>query len=261
MVYATAARGFRPGGGNAQYPVTGVYWSAVFAPYNFSGNRWPGSYRSDSVWSYELGEKSRWFDRRLTINASAYYEDWNNIQLLAFPGDWALNINGNRGTIYGGDIDTRTVLGVGLVLSASVGYTHASVDSGPHWQITPKDVLPDVAPVNANVNLSYSKSLSDQYTFNSLIEYAYVSHRYSIDFLYGHSLNGEYTRLPSYSLTNLRAGVEAAAGWGVSVFVNNVFNKHAELENLFQETLPSAAFNRVVTNQPLTAGVDLTYRF
>jgi len=261
MVYVTAARGFRPGGGNAQYPVTGAYWSAVFAPYNFSGNRWPSSYSSDSVWSYEIGAKSRWLERRLTVNASVWYEDWNHIQLLAFPGDWALNINGNRGTIYGGDIDTRTVLGAGFVLSASVGYTHASVDSGPHWQITPKDVLPDVAPVNANVNLSWWHSISDEYTFNSLLEYAYVSHRYSIDFLYGHSLNGEYSLLPSYALTNLRAGIEAAGGWGVSLFVNNVFNKHAELENLFQETLPSAAFNRVVTNQPLTAGVDLTYRF
>jgi hypothetical protein len=43
--------------------------------------------------------------------------------------------------------------------------------------------------------------------------------------------------------------------------VNNVFNKHAQLESLYQETLPSAAFNRIVTNQPMTAGIDLTYRF
>jgi len=64
-----------------------------------------------------------------------------------------------------------------------------------------------------------------------------------------------------FNATLSSAGIEAAGGWGVSLFVNNVFNKHAELENLFQETLPSAAFNRVVTNQPLTAGVDLTYRF
>jgi hypothetical protein len=47
----------------------------------------------------------------------------------------------------------------------------------------------------------------------------------------------------------------------VALFVNNAFNGQAQLENLFQETLPSAAFNRVISNQPLTAGADLTYRF
>jgi hypothetical protein len=34
----------------------------------------------------------------------------------------------------------------------------------------------------------------------------------------------------------------------------------AQLENLLQETLPSAAFNRVLTNQPLTGGLDVSYR-
>jgi iron complex outermembrane recepter protein len=261
MVYATAAKGFRPGGGNAQYPTTGVVWSAAYQPYNFTGNKWPTSYRSDSVWSYELGGKSRWFDRRLTINASGYFERWNNIQLLAFPSDWALNLNGNHATIYGGDIDARAVLGAGFVLSAAVGYTRARVDSGAHWQITPTNVLPDVAPVNGTVNLTYTKGVSDHYTFTSQAEYAYVDHRYSLDFLYGHSANGEYSLLPSYGLANFRAGIESDGGWGAALFVNNAFNKRAQLENLFQETLPSAAFNRVVTNQPLTAGIDLTYRY
>jgi len=43
------------------------------------------------------------------------------------------------------------------------------------------------------------------------------------------------------------------------LFANNLLNKRAELESLFQENLPSAAFNRIVTNQPRTVGVDLTY--
>ncbi len=50
-------------------------------------------------------------------------------------------------------------------------------------------------------------------------------------------------------------------GWTASLFVNNVFNKHAQLEYLWQETLPAASFNRTVTNQPLTAGVDLSWKF
>jgi outer membrane receptor protein involved in Fe transport len=261
MTYATLSKGFRPGGGNAQYPVTGPYWSAVYAPYKFQGSKWPSSYQPDTVWSFEIGEKARFFDRRLTVNGSIYYERWNDIQLLALPGDWALNINGNHATIWGGEIETRAVLGRGFELGVSAGYTKAYVDSGTHWQITPVNELSDVAPLTGNVNLNYTRELTDQYTFISRLETAYVGPRYSLAFPYGYSLNGKYIQLPSYGLTNLRAGVQSRAGWGAAVFVNNVFNRHAQLESLFQEDLPSAAFNRIVTNQPLTAGVDLTYRF
>jgi outer membrane receptor protein involved in Fe transport len=261
MVFATASKGFRPGGGNAQYPVTGPYWSAVYAPYNFPGGKWPTSYQPDSVWSYEIGEKARFFDRRLTVNASVYYEDWQNIQLLALPGDWALNINGNHAKIYGAEIETRTVLGGGFQLSASGGFTHASVDPGQHWQLTPTHKLSDVAPVTASVVLSYSKALTDKYTFSARAEESYVGQRYSLAFPFGYSLNGEYIPLPAYEVTNLRAGIKSRDGWGAELFVNNLFDKHAQLESLFQETLPSASFNRIVTNQPLTAGIDLTLRF
>jgi iron complex outermembrane recepter protein len=261
MAYLTVAKGFRPGGGNARYPTTGPYWSAVFAPYNFAGGKWPSSYQPDSVWSYEIGEKARFFERRLTVNASIYYEDWSNIQLEALPGDWALNINGNHATIYGGEIETRVILGGGFEVGVSGGYTHAWVDPGPHWQITPTHKLSDVAPVTANAILSYSRQLTEKYVFTSRVENAYVSQRYSLAFPFGFSLNGEYIPLPAYDLTNIRAGIQSRDGWGAALFVNNAFNKHAQLESLFQEDLPSAAFNRIVTNQPLTAGVDLTYRF
>jgi outer membrane receptor protein involved in Fe transport len=261
MTYGTIAKGFRPGGGNAQYPVTGPYWSAVFAPYNFSGNKWPSSYQPDSVWSYELGEKARFFNRHLTVNASVYYEDWDQIQLEALPGDWALNINGNRASIYGVEVETKAILPYGFGLNLSAGYVNAQVDPGPHWQLTPAHKLSDVAPVTADLNLTYSHPVFNTYKFTANLETSYVGPRYSLAFPYGYSLNGKYIELPGYSLTNIRMGIESDANWKVSLFVNNLFNEHAQLESLFQETLPSASFNRIVTNQPLTAGADISYRF
>jgi outer membrane receptor protein involved in Fe transport len=260
MVYATVAKGFRPGGGNAAYPTTGPYWSATFAPYNFTSGKWPSSYKSDSVWSYELGEKARLFDRRLTLDASLYYEDWQNIQLEALPGDWPLNINGEHASIYGGEAEAKAALGGGFDLSLSGSYTDASVDPGPHWLIEPLHKLSDVTPVNGDLILSYSHDLTDRYRFNAQLENAYVGKRFSLAFPYGFTTNGEYIALPSYDLTNLRAGIQSSDGWGVTVFVTNLFNQRAQLESLLQETLPSAAFNRIVTNQPLTAGIDLSFR-
>jgi outer membrane receptor protein involved in Fe transport len=264
MTYATVAEGFRPGGGNAQYPVTGAYWSSVFAPYNFPGGKWPSSYKSDSVWNYEIGTKAEFLKHRLEVDASVYYEDWQNIQLLAEPGDWALNINGRKAEIAGGDIDTRALLGAGFTASLSVGYTHVWVDPGAHWEIVPGNVLPDVPQWNGNASISYSRPLSKHYTFTARAENSYVGSHRSLDFLYGFSTNGEYALLPSYDLTNFRVGIESmreGSDWSFSLFVNNAFNKQAKLDYLFQETLPAASFDRVLSNQPLTAGADVSYRF
>src|SRR3984885_1677360 len=95
MAYGTVASGFRPGGGNAAYPTTGSAWGAAFQQQNYTSGKWPSTYEPDRVLSYELGEKARLLDRRLTVNASVYYEDWRHVQLEAYPNDWALNINGN----------------------------------------------------------------------------------------------------------------------------------------------------------------------
>ena len=78
-----------------------MVYGAVFAPYNYTNGKWPTTYNSDSVWSYELGEKASFLNQRLIFNASIYYEDWSNIQLEAYPGDFVQNINGIGAKIYG----------------------------------------------------------------------------------------------------------------------------------------------------------------
>jgi outer membrane receptor protein involved in Fe transport len=261
MIYGTVSNGSRPGGGDAVYPTTGAIWAPAFAAYNYPSGKWPSTYQPDSVWSFELGEKARFFDRRLTLNASVFYEDWRHIQLEAYPNVWALNINGNSATIYGGEIAADANLGAGLNLKASYGYLQENLDPGTHWQIQPTNVLPDVTPVNADVIVSYSKALSGSLTFKSQVEASYTGHHYSLAFGNGYQINGQYIELPSYTLVNLRATLASSHGWSVAAFVNNVTNTHAQLESLFQLNEATTAFNRIVTNQPLTAGVDLTYRF
>jgi len=261
MVYATAANGFRPGGGDAVYPTTGVIWGPAFAAYHYASGKWPASYSPDKVWSYELGEKARFLERRLTVNASLYYERWQNIQLEAYPNVWALNINGNHATILGGEIDALAVLGAGFNLEVTAGYINEYLDPGSHWQIVPGDKLPEVSPVTGDAILSYLKPLTAHYAFTGRVETSYTGSRYSLAFPYGYQTNGKYIQLPGYALTSIRAGIEARGGWTATLFVNNAFNKHAELENLFQLLEATTSFNRIVTNQPRTAGVDLTYRF
>jgi outer membrane receptor protein involved in Fe transport len=261
MAYATVATGFRPGGGDAVYPTTGAAWGGAFQQQNYTGTKWPSTYEPDRVLSYELGEKSRFLDRRVTLDASIYYEDWRHVQLEAYPNDWALNINGNYVTIYGADIDLLADLGAGFQFEVAAGYLYEWLEGGPHWVITPVHKMPEVAPESGTVSLNYFKQINADYSFTARLENSYTGARYSIYFSHPYEFTGTYRQMPAYDLINLRGGLKFHDVWSATLFVNNLTNKHAQLESMFTENEPQPDFTRIITNQPLTAGVDLTYRF
>ena len=261
MAYGTVSSGFRPGGGNAAYPTTGTAWGGAFQQQGYTSGKWPSTYEPDRVVSYELGEKARMLDRRLTVNASIYYEDWRHVQLEAYPNDWALNINGNYVSIYGADIDMLADLGAGFQFELAAGYLSEYLNGGPHWVIAPVHKMPEVAPESGTAALSYSRSLGSSYTFTARLENSYTGPRYSIFFSDPYEFTGTYKQLPGYDLLNIRTGITFLDKWSATLFVDNVTNKHAQLESMFTENEPQPDFTRIETNQPLTAGVDLTYRF
>jgi iron complex outermembrane receptor protein len=80
MVYARAASGFRPGGPNF-----------VLSP--GLGNP---TYSPDRLWSYELGEKATFLDRRATFNFDVYDILWKDIQVTVNVG--GVNQLENAGT-------------------------------------------------------------------------------------------------------------------------------------------------------------------
>src|SRR6202034_427801 len=70
-VYATAARGYRPGGPNVGL-TTGLGCTL--------NNAYSPLYQPDTVWNYELGTKMEFLDRKLSIDVAAYRIDWKNVQ-------------------------------------------------------------------------------------------------------------------------------------------------------------------------------------
>ncbi len=260
LAYFTVATGFRPGGGDALYPTTGAAWGSAFQQAGYA-SKWPTTYEPDRVVSYELGEKARFLDRRLTVNSSVYYEDWRNPQLEAYPNDWALNINGNSVSIYGADIDVLADIGAGFQLELAAGYLYEWLEGGPHWIITPIHKMPEVAPESGTFSVNYSRALGGSYTFTARLENSYTGPRYSIYFSNPYEFSGTYRQMPGYDLVNIRAGVKSGDKWSATAFINNLTNKHAQLESMFTENEPQPSFTRIETNQPLTGGVDLTYRF
>jgi iron complex outermembrane receptor protein len=261
MVYATAAKGFRPGGGNQPLPI----FPPPNSPANFNYKAWPTSYKSDSLWSYEVGEKARFLDRRLTVNTGLYYEDWTQIQLEELPFGYPLFDNSGDAKIYGAELELKALLATGFTLSASGAYTHAKLEPGPHYTIVMQGqpvgapvstVVPDVPEYTANIGLDYNHPLDGPLSLLAHADYTYTGQRYDLV-----AINqGQMWRLPGYALANLRVGVNIGAEWAVSLFCDNLANNHPALENMTALNLANPDFNRVLTSQPRTIGLDFNFK-
>jgi iron complex outermembrane receptor protein len=111
MVYFTYSTGYRPGGINRLARVD--------------------SYRPDTVTNYEIGAKTSWFDRKLTVNVAVYDEEWSKPQFqVTTPGSNGTLSTYNVGSarVRGGEGNVSVKLGH-LVLSANAAYIDAKLTS------------------------------------------------------------------------------------------------------------------------------------
>ena len=246
-VYATVARGFRPGGINQQIPDPPCTLTTE-------------TYGPDSIWNYEIGEKAKLLDNRLVVNADIYYIRWSQVQqAVNQPCGYPLTENAGTAASYGPEIEISAILTPELVLGFSGTYTHATLTSvnatleQADSAFTPGLGLLNVPKYTETTSLTYTKPLSDNVKFTARVNNSYVGQSTDIDFTYG--------TLPSYDLVGLRFGLlgEKLSGF---LFVDNATDKRAELginTTGFAYTIPSLI--RVATNQPRTIGVDMKYRF
>lgn len=113
MVYASAGRGFRAGGFNANDRITGVY-------------------KAETDWSYELGSKTSWLDNRLQADASLFYTEDYNRQIYILDQLTASETVANpvaRARIDGVELDLRAVPFGGLEVSLDTGLQDSRIQS------------------------------------------------------------------------------------------------------------------------------------
>ena len=259
LLYTTISKGFRPGGGNQPIPTAGPLGSQCEADLQTNHGTTafvasPLSFAPDNVWSYEIGEKASTLENRLTINSALYFEKWNGVQ-QNIPLGCGFPYTDNSGVahIYGGELEVNALLTTGLVLSANAGYAHATFVVGSlEAGITAGTPVQDVPDWTSSVALAYRHKLRDDLALTARMENNYVAGHTDATFSINH--------LPSYDLTNLRAGVESGH-WSAVLFAKNVFNNKALLSDASAINVNAATFNRVAVSQPLTVGVDLNYHF
>lgn len=246
MFYAVAAKGFRPGGANN---VPGLA-SALLG------------YAPDSLWNYEGGVKSQWFDRRLTLNAAAYQIDWSNMQISATSANGAFSYltNAGKARIKGFEIEAVARPISGLTISGTAAVVDAKLtedQANSTILITGStglrgDKFPNVAKFSGSAAVEYTWPLKGD--LNGLIraDYAYVGEsasQFRPTYVY-------YEKQGDYGYANVRVGVEGA-DWGAYAFVNNV----ADEVGLMSVTSAVNNAKQVVSISPRTAGIQVRKRF
>jgi outer membrane receptor protein involved in Fe transport len=246
--YTTAARGFRPGGVNQQIP-TGI-----------GCNLTAETYGPDNTWNYEVGEKAKLADNRVTVNADYYYIRWGDVQQLLNQGcGYPLTQNAGVAAAYGPEIEISARLTDHWSASLSGAHTHSALKSvNPELTAANSAFVPGLPILNipdntASASLTYSTPISDNFRLTARASGSYVGSSTDISYTYG--------TLEPYSLYGLRIGL-ASERYTVSLFADNITNKHAQLginTTSFDWVIPS--LTRVATNTPRTIGVDLRVQF
>ena len=147
-LYGTVSKGFRPGGPELADSCSSCVSAA------------PTQFGPDSVWNYELGEKLRFLNSRISVNGAIYYEDWTNVQQqVSSSCGFKFTANAGKATVYGAELEVAVVLVPGFVLSQNVGYTHAvNSTTLPAAGVVSGERLLDVPEVTANTALSFKRS-------------------------------------------------------------------------------------------------------
>ena len=205
-IYARVATGFRPGGPNAVPPA---------APADF-----PATYDSDSLTSYEAGYKHSAADGRFSMDLTAYFLDWDDIQVTSSFSGFTGNANAGSAASQGLELTTMFAPTDGLVISFNAAYTDAYLtEDAPDLGAEDGDPLSYVPEWNFGLLADYeweTKGGSLAYVGGSL---GYTGDRPAG--LSNRDADGDIREIDSYTTVNLRAGLRLDS-WFVELYGKNL---------------------------------------
>lgn len=250
MVYALYSEGFRIGGvNNANQPFAeGI----------------PATFDSDELTNFEFGIKSMLMDRRVQLNASAFFVDWDDIQVE--PRDPAGNIpfttNGGAAEVQGLEWGVDALLSDNLRwnFTGTWLFTHELTENQP---VLPGaspfvvigrdgDEIPNTPDVQFYTSLRYDATLADRPTrFIADVRYRGKT---NTEFVPEHPFNIE---LDSYTLVDFYADMDVTDNFTLGLYVKNAFDELAIYDGIATFQDPKS----IVSARPRTFGVSGRFTF
>ncbi len=240
-LYARAASGYRAGGPNSPFtdPATGEQRSS--APY-----------RSDSLWSYELGYKADLPDGLGRIDVALFQIDWKDLQVQIFTGGASGTGNAgkarSRGLEFGAELRPLPA----LTLRAAASFIDAKLsEDSPGLGGVAGERLPTAPKVAA--------SLGGRLDVGAGFIGAQLGHVGARTVSFTGSAGTPSYRLPAYTTLDLNGGT-TIADFEVGVYVRNLNDERGQVSANTQ----FAGFGAPVTVnyiRPRTFGVTASRSF
>jgi iron complex outermembrane recepter protein len=239
MVYARLASGYRPGGANPS-----------------PGGVVPPQYEPDKTQNFELGLKGDFLDRRVSLDASAYFIEWKDFQFNLFnPALITYTSNGGRARSRGIELAAGLRPLSGLTIDGWVSWGEAELTENFSPAATAIGVSGDRLPFSsrftAHVDVEQEFPLWNEVSFFVGAAANRVGERF------GPFRNNVVRQVfPAYTQVDLRAGMRSES-WSVDLFATNVTDERGALAGGLG-ALPS---NALVYIRPRTVGLSLTKNF
>ena len=253
MSYLRIATGYKAGGFNARSS------NAGFEP--------------EDLISYELGMKSELLDRRLRLNAAAFYVDHDDLQVQQFQagsgGATSVTVNAGKAHYMGVEAEFEALLAERLTLSGALGYIDREYDE--FLILDPaSNAIVDVADsarftyapdTTANVALRYDFPRFDLGQFSGRIEYNYRGKVYFYPTVVGtpvhEQIAGDGRGLLDARLTLAEIPIGSAEA-SVALWGKNLTDEEYRVHGI---DFGALGFATNVYGEPLSCGVDFTITF
>ncbi len=245
LYYATWSEGFRPGLLNRPGGAPGPQGFTV-----------PFALDTDEVTNWELGWKIEMFDNTLRFNGSAFYVEIDSLQTTIFDpsiSNLFFSDNAADAEIRGveGDFIWMSTALPGLTLGGAFSYLDTKITEviTPTDDVVRGDELAFAPKFQGNLRARFEWPLASGMMAHVMPHVSYSTKAFS-DIV---TINRD--QMSSWTLAGLTAGV-GRDNWSAELYVDNLFDKKAELARNF-------VFDRerVTYARPRTAGVRLSLDF
>jgi outer membrane receptor protein involved in Fe transport len=244
LFYIQAAEGFRAGGPNFPGGFT------ISAP----------PYDADSVWNYEAGWKLGFLDRRVNWNGAIFRIDWDDLQVLVPTELFSYITNAGQARSEGFETELDAALDEHWSLAFGATYNDARLVGRQPYSISQAaqlhagDRLANVPEWTANASILYRQALGAGYTGSARADVVHQSSRGSMV----PDQNPAYFRAAGYELVDLHLDLDHTDGWGLSLDIENLFNRYAEIST---RVLDANLAQTVSTARPRTYSLGVSWKY
>jgi outer membrane receptor protein involved in Fe transport len=224
-------------------------------------------YKSDTLWSYELGAKSKLADGRITLSSALFQIDWSDMQQTVLLPKCSLTFlsNAGRARIRGGELEVsgKPLVTVPLGVQFGLGYSHGVLlDPGLLPQAA-NTRLAQVPELTGSIAGYYLTPINKKFDLFVAADYAYTG-----SVKVANSDGGFVTRHP-FNILNGNVGLR----FGNSEFLiygKNLLDEHLNYGDIYangferQEELPDGSVQRLprgAVSRPRQVGAQYRVSF